>query len=325
MNQIVSVIIPIYNSSIFLSECIESVITQTYENLEIILVNDGSTDNSIDICNNYKKIDKRIIVINQKNCGVSCARNNGLNKSIGEYIYFLDSDDYIDKELISKFIKKVKESGLNIVALLPYTIKKTLMINKEQDILSSSIALRNIIKLKFPTSLWAYFYERKVLLNEQLDNDIFFFEDLEFNVRILSKVNFISIIREKLYTYRAHNNNTNSRGLTPQKLQSYYEIDKVKKLLEENESYVESNYNSFKAHFLVSLIISTFRSKETSLFFKKNLKIETKKIISLICFDYKINLFYKIFLISYFFLPKITTFSYKLSKKGFIVKNNDLS
>ena len=91
----ISVIIPVYNTESYLSRCLDSVLSNTYENLEVICVNDGSTDNSINILDNYKFSDERVIVINQKNSGVSAARNAGLNVATGEYIAFIDSDDWV--------------------------------------------------------------------------------------------------------------------------------------------------------------------------------------------------------------------------------------
>ena len=90
---LVSVIVPIYNVENYLKKCIDSILCQTYSNLEIILVNDGSTDNSLEICNSYK--DDRIIILNKENGGLSSARNSGLEVMTGEYIFFLDSDDWM--------------------------------------------------------------------------------------------------------------------------------------------------------------------------------------------------------------------------------------
>lgn len=95
MNKIISVIIPVYNVERYLSRCIESVINQTYRDLEIILIDDGSTDSSGTICDDYAQKDSRIIVIHQKNRGLSAARNSGLDIAKGEYIGFVDSDDFI--------------------------------------------------------------------------------------------------------------------------------------------------------------------------------------------------------------------------------------
>ena len=100
MGALITIIIPVYNVEKFLAECVDSVICQTYEHLEIILVDDGSTDNSGYMCDEYGRKDKRIKVIHQKNQGLSAARNTGLEVMEGDYVYFLDSDDCIDKNVI---------------------------------------------------------------------------------------------------------------------------------------------------------------------------------------------------------------------------------
>ena len=103
----ISVIIPVYNVCNYLDRCIQSVLTQTYKDLEIILVDDGSTDESGKLCDIYKERDERIIVIHQKNQGVSCARNAGINIASGEYIGFVDADDYIEKNMYEELSSKI--------------------------------------------------------------------------------------------------------------------------------------------------------------------------------------------------------------------------
>jgi len=111
----ISVIIPIYNTEKYLSQCIESIQKQTYSNMEIILVNDGSSDTSIDICNQYKKRDKRIILINKQNGGVASARNVGLDYATGDFIGFVDSDDYIAPEMYKKLLEAAIKLNADIV------------------------------------------------------------------------------------------------------------------------------------------------------------------------------------------------------------------
>lgn len=99
---LISIIVPVYNTEQYLSKCLDSLINQTYKNIEIICVNDGSTDNSADILNEYDKKDKRVRMISQKNCGLSATRNTGLKNCCGEYVMFLDSDDWIDFDTCEK-------------------------------------------------------------------------------------------------------------------------------------------------------------------------------------------------------------------------------
>ena len=96
-----SIIVPVYNTEKYLDRCLKSIINQTYSKIEIIVVNDGSTDRSLDICIKYQKMDKRVVVINKENGGLSSARNAGLINATGNYYIFVDSDDYIDLNSIA--------------------------------------------------------------------------------------------------------------------------------------------------------------------------------------------------------------------------------
>ena len=107
---LISIIIPVYNAEDHLSKCINSVISQSYANWELFLINDGSTDKSGEICDNYALLDNRINVFHQNNKGVSSARNIGLNKATGEWITFIDSDDYVNKRYLENLISHVDES-----------------------------------------------------------------------------------------------------------------------------------------------------------------------------------------------------------------------
>lgn len=111
----VSIIVPVYNVEKYLKECVNSLINQTYSNLEIILIDDGSTDNSPIICDNFKAKDKRIKVIHKRNEGLGLTRNVGIDKATGKYIYFVDSDDYIDLNTIKECVELAEKYDLQIV------------------------------------------------------------------------------------------------------------------------------------------------------------------------------------------------------------------
>ncbi len=116
MENLISVIIPIYNTQEYLPQCLDSVINQTYENLEIILVDDGSTDGSGEICDEYAKRDARVVVIHRENGGESCARNAGLDVAKGEYIAFCDCDDWLETNMYSVLIHEAVSNNLDIIA-----------------------------------------------------------------------------------------------------------------------------------------------------------------------------------------------------------------
>ena len=111
----ISIIVPVYQAEKYISKCIESIVNQTYKNLEIILVDDGSTDRSGEICDEYGKKDNRIVVVHNKNKGVSVARNCGLDIATGDYITFVDSDDYIDLQMYSEMMKVVEKYSCDVV------------------------------------------------------------------------------------------------------------------------------------------------------------------------------------------------------------------
>ena len=115
MNEtLISIVVPIYNVEKYLKKCLDSIINQTYKNIEIILINDGSTDNSGKICDNYKENYDNVVVIHNKNRGVSVSRNIGIDKAKGNYITFIDADDYIEPDMIEKLYLACKENNAQI-------------------------------------------------------------------------------------------------------------------------------------------------------------------------------------------------------------------
>ena len=115
MKPLISVIIPVYQVVPYLKQCIESIINQTYSNLEIILIDDGSTDESGKICDQYADTDNRINVVHQENKGLSASRNKGIELANGEYLSFIDSDDWVDQRFIDVMYKISISSGCDIV------------------------------------------------------------------------------------------------------------------------------------------------------------------------------------------------------------------
>ena len=111
----ISIIIPVYNVKLYLDNCIQSVIQQSYTDFECILVDDGSTDGSSEICDQWAEKDNRIIIVHQPNGGVSSARNKGLEQAKGEYICFIDSDDWVDVDYLSAMINNLKEKETDLI------------------------------------------------------------------------------------------------------------------------------------------------------------------------------------------------------------------
>ena len=123
MNDLISVVVPVYNVEKYLKKSIESIINQTYKNLEIIIIDDGSSDDSYNVCKKYKEIDSRIILIHTENKGVSHARNLGLSKANGKYLIFIDSDDYIEDNMIEILYTNLKKTKSDL-SICMYEIVK---------------------------------------------------------------------------------------------------------------------------------------------------------------------------------------------------------
>ena len=169
MRDLISVIVPVYNVERYLKRCIESIINQTYKDLEIILVDDGSTDSSGNICDKYKKIDKRINVIHKENGGLSDARNEGLKVVTGTYIAFVDSDDYVDEQFLEKLYLAVKENNSDI-SICKY--KKTIKLDERNteeiqtnkySIYNTEEALKELLLFKkIENYVWNKLYKREL-------------------------------------------------------------------------------------------------------------------------------------------------------------------
>ncbi len=194
MDKKISVIIPIYNSSQTLERTINSVITQTYKNLEIILVNDGSTDDSIEICKKYAEKDNRIIIVNQENKGVGEARNHGIDISTGDFISFVDSDDTMDENLYKELIATqivtnadIVESGAKVVLgkdneIFPYEKKDKIIIYENHDY------MKNYLNFSLNVSVWGKIYKRE-LIGDIRFPDLNINEDFVFLWEIVKRTN----------------------------------------------------------------------------------------------------------------------------------------
>ena len=194
-----SIVVPIYNVEGYLKKCLDSILNQTFVDYEIILVNDGSTDQSLSIIKEYMSKYPDIKLINQENKGLSEARNAGLKEARGNYVLFVDSDDFIDKDLLLN----LNDSIINNPDLVRFQLRvvsdKTIDINEEAfDSLNGHEAFKKIIKYRFVENAWAYLYSRKYLIdNGFLFKPNMYHEDyglIPLAIIKASKVNSISYI-----------------------------------------------------------------------------------------------------------------------------------
>lgn len=170
-NPLISVVIPVYNTAPYLEKCLDSVVKQTYQNLQVIIINDGSTDNSAEICQKFTNKDNRIEFINKQNEGVSIARNIGIEKSKGEWIYFLDSDDFIDLNMFEYLIETAFKKECDIIQFGIRSFKNKQLVserlpsnNKEYTDLKKFIE-ENQLK---PISACLHFINTSIIKNNSL-------------------------------------------------------------------------------------------------------------------------------------------------------------
>ncbi len=209
---LISVIIPVYNVEDYLRECIDSVLCQTYGNFEIILVNDGSTDSSGKICDEYLEKDERITVIHQKNCGLSVARNTGFSEADGYYVYFLDSDDYIAENAFETLLEIAEKDNSDIVFFDAvsfadtddFTVKQNYIHKNKYKTDSGYKVFSALTKNKEYHSAVPLLFIKKDFLSDSKIKFIpdILYEDMVFTYQIFCKAATVSQCSEALYHRR---------------------------------------------------------------------------------------------------------------------------
>ena len=200
----VSIIVPIYNTEKYLERSLDSIVAQSFTNLEIILVNDGSTDNSLEIIKRYADKDKRIKVIDQENKGVSEGRNIALKNATGDYLAFVDPDDWIDLDDIEKMVafEEKKESD---ISFFNYKINGVIQKNNKIENEYNENNINNFIKLlingDIPGYLWRLLLRKNITKNINFKKDLKIAEDLVFILEILKNTKKISKSEEAYYNY----------------------------------------------------------------------------------------------------------------------------
>ncbi|WP_290148085.1 glycosyltransferase family 2 protein [uncultured Dubosiella sp.] len=206
MNELVSIVVPIYNVEKYLSKCIDSLIDQTYKNLEIILVNDGSTDQSGDIAQQYAKQDSRIRYIIQKNKGLGGARNTGLEYAKGNYILFIDSDDYIRNNMVEKMVKAMEANALDIVVCEYERVneKGEYIERYHLPFLDHKVydPLHQKEVLLMDPAAWNKMYKRELFEHTNLRfPDRVWYEDLRTTPKLIAQAKRVGFLHEPFYLY----------------------------------------------------------------------------------------------------------------------------
>ncbi|MBR6697134.1 MAG: glycosyltransferase family 2 protein [Lachnospiraceae bacterium] len=242
----ISIIVPVYNSSAKLPACIESVLNQEFKDFQLILVNDGSKDNSGSICDEYAKKDNRILVIHKENGGVSSARNAGLDAALGKYVAFLDSDDYIDSFALKVMYDEAKIKNADFV-IGGYFFEKTQGTIKHDCAVVKDLqeGFEYLFKEHFINPLWNKLFLREKLTN-RFEKSLSLGEDLLFNYQFMKSVDTIATVSNMGYHYVMNDENS---------LTTIYRKDAVKiavMLAEKTNEFCEETFGNNPAKNVVA-------------------------------------------------------------------------
>lgn len=239
--DLISIVIPVYNVEKYLPRCVESILNQTYENWEAVFVNDGSKDNSLGILREYQNEDKRIKIIDKKNEGSGIARNTGMEQSKGEYLAFLDSDDWYEKDFLEKLYNNLKENNSDVSMCNPRMTYDDIQKNKNINVYHfGSIELNKnpekILGILAMPVIWNKLYKKEIIVKNDIQFPNYSFcEDVEFLYKVFLYVKRVSKVEEYLYNYYQRDNSETKKI----KEQS---IEQVYKVIENIENYIKKNF-----------------------------------------------------------------------------------
>ncbi len=330
---LVSVVVPIYNVENYLNRCIESIVNQTYKNLEIILVDDGSTDNSSFICDEWCTKDNRITVIHKENAGAGLARNSGIEKAVGEYIFFFDSDDYIDCNTVKKCVKNAIQNKSDVVIfgrkevlengderIVEFFPKQTTF--KTEEIQSYILPQMFSHQCGFGISCCSKMFNLKVLRNNNLlfeSERELLSEDAYFILKLFSKISKLSIVPEYFYYYCerqtsfSHTYNCNNQYRNNIFLKKCTEYIKENALDENIISYIMARYQIYSISFMKEIEFLKLSKKEKRMLiyeifndkvFRSTLKFNVLKKENLRIRVFLLTVKYRVYPISMFILHR---------------------
>ncbi len=204
---LISIIVPIYNAERYLRRCIDSILAQTYEEIEVILVDDGSSDSCLTICDEYAERDRRVLVIHQENSGVCAARNAGIEASKGDYFAFVDDDDWLEPDLYEVLYHLIKGSDADIAAsydCIGETVPKKTDIS-QCIVFSKKEAVRRLLDNQCElTAVWGKLYRKEILEDIRFSPSLYPGEDALFEVQAILKSRKIAYLNYQGYHYRVH-------------------------------------------------------------------------------------------------------------------------
>lgn len=314
MNSLISIVIPVYNVVRFLQDCVKSIQEQSYQNFEIILVDDGSSDGSSALCDSLARLDNRIVVVHQPNSGVSHARNKGIEISTGQYIMFMDSDDWLETNALESLLQRLNETGADVCFANKYY--------KDADNIEIATTYNCAIKQK--TSLAVRLHldhgfisspcfslarnDKKVFF----DADIHIMEDWEYNFRLLSLFKSFVMYDKPFYHYRTVASSASQSPINSRKLSCFLIPNKVDKFLEEHNLNYPNADNKVMVFLVYMMLVNYTSSGCDTVDDYKKIKLYSKKVLSFALFNKETSLNNKLSVLLGAISPKLFAFLFNL-------------
>lgn len=280
MNELITIVVPVYNVEKYIRKCLESIINQTYKNIEIILVDDGSIDNCGKICEEYKNKDNRITVIHKENGGLSDARNVGIDNSNGEYICFIDSDDYVTNDYVEYLHKLIIKYNCEIsICAHKVVYDSGIIISNESDkefVMSKLEAIERMLYYKeFDVSAWAKMYKMSLFKTGIRFPKKRLFEDAATTYKLMDKSKQISCGLQSKYFYMIRKNSIVTSEFSIKKLDLIYSTREMGR-------YLLERYPNLKNAVIRREVYANFSVLKDMLNSSKDYKKEEEEIIKFI-------------------------------------------
>lgn len=307
LSCLVSIIVPVYNAIRYVNKCVDSILDQTYRNLEIILVDDGSTDGSSVICDEYAKKDERVIIIHKENGGVSSARNIGMDKARGEFLAFVDSDDYLHPQFCELMITGIGQSDIEECQFYTVLNEEQMDYNRIESCTINRIPAKER-KLSLLRNgggrVWGCLFKTEIIKKLRFDVGFRYAEDTLFSYDALNLANEVVLIQETLYYYHKHDQSAMSKidkdGIN--------DIVKAEKLLYEREKELVSATSSYNerstlAFLSIKVMYTLKRFEKWNDYYafrkinKKNLKMVLSQKFKYLSIKEKLYLIYELFFV----------------------------
>jgi len=319
MGPLISVVVPVYNAKRYLPQCVTSVLNQTYQNIELILVDDGSNDGSGEICDKFRQRDPRVKLIRQPNSGVSAARNSGIQAATGKYLTFVDADDWVDRGMLECMINTIAQNGVDACFCSRYYKDESdVRVALPDDFPSpaeTDEAIRRHLRYGFLASVCLGLIDREKIRGCFFDTDIHTLEDWEYNFRMLNRIDCLAILREAFYHYRTVQGSASKSGLDEKKLSCLLIPERVAGFVKKKHLPYTSEIQYIPVfllnHLLVILANSEYRSAECQV-----LKTKARQILKSALKSAAVPVRQKIYVTMCAVSPRIFCIAYHIKYRG---------